>query len=170
MQVDQGSEFYNKSFKKWFEDNDIEMYSTKYVAAERFIRTLKHNIYKHMIAVQENNYFDVLDNIVNKYDITYYNSIKMKTTDVKPVSYAEYNVDSNTKDPKCEIEDHEKISMYKSLFPKGFALIGQKKFSQSAKLKILYHGNMLLVILMVKELLEHFMKKNFIRLIKKNLE
>ena len=53
----------------------------------------------------------------------------MKTTDVKPVSYAEYNVDSNTKDPKCEIEDHEKISMYKSLFPKGFALIGQKKFS-----------------------------------------
>ena len=70
----------------------------------------------------------MLDNIVNKYDITYYSSIKMKTTDVKPVSYAEYNVDSNTKDPKCEIDDHEKSSMYKSLFPKGFALIGQKKF------------------------------------------
>ena len=26
--VDQGSEFYNKSFKKWLKDNNIEMYST----------------------------------------------------------------------------------------------------------------------------------------------
>ena len=26
--VDQGNEFFNKSFKKWLEDNDIEMYST----------------------------------------------------------------------------------------------------------------------------------------------
>ena len=25
--VDKGSEFYNKSFKKWLKDNDIEMYS-----------------------------------------------------------------------------------------------------------------------------------------------
>ena len=25
--VDKGSEFYNNSFKKWLEDNDIEMYS-----------------------------------------------------------------------------------------------------------------------------------------------
>ena len=27
--VDKGSEFYNNSFKKWLEDNDIEMYSMK---------------------------------------------------------------------------------------------------------------------------------------------
>ena len=26
--VDQGSEFYNNSFKKWLKDNNIEMYST----------------------------------------------------------------------------------------------------------------------------------------------
>ena len=26
--VDKGSEFYNISFKKWFKDNNIEMYST----------------------------------------------------------------------------------------------------------------------------------------------
>ena len=40
--VDKGSEFYNNSFKKWLQDNDIEMYSTnnegKSVAAERFIK------------------------------------------------------------------------------------------------------------------------------------
>ena len=43
--VDQGSEFYNNSFKKFLKINNIEMYSTyterKSVIAERFIRTLK---------------------------------------------------------------------------------------------------------------------------------
>ena len=45
------------------------MYSTynegKSVVAERFIRTLKNKIFKHMRAVSKNVYFDVLDNIVN---------------------------------------------------------------------------------------------------------
>ena len=44
-------------FKKWLKDNDIEMYSThnegKSVVAERFIRTLKNKIYKHMTAVSK---------------------------------------------------------------------------------------------------------------------
>ena len=50
--VDKGSEFYNNSFKKCLQDNDTEMYSTndegKSVAGERFIRTLKNNVYKYM--------------------------------------------------------------------------------------------------------------------------
>ena len=55
IQVDKISEFYNRSMKSWPEKNDIEMYSThdegKSVVAERFIRTLKNKIYKHMTAV-----------------------------------------------------------------------------------------------------------------------
>ena len=50
--VDKGSEFYNNSFKKWLQDNDIVMYSThnegKSVVAEIFIRTSKNKIYKYM--------------------------------------------------------------------------------------------------------------------------
>ena len=53
--VDQGSEVYNNSFKKWLKDNGISMYSAynegKSVVAERFIRTLKNKIYKHMAAI-----------------------------------------------------------------------------------------------------------------------
>ena len=53
--VDKGSEFYNNSFKKWIKDDDIKMYSTnnegKSVTAERFIRTLKNEIYKYMTAI-----------------------------------------------------------------------------------------------------------------------
>ena len=52
--VDQEGEFYNNVFEKWPSDNDINMYSThnegKSVVAERFIRTLKNKLYKHMTA------------------------------------------------------------------------------------------------------------------------
>ena len=68
--VDQGSEFYYNSFKDFLKINDTEMNSTynegKSVAAERFIRTLKNKIFKHMTAISKNIYFDVLDDIVNK--------------------------------------------------------------------------------------------------------
>ena len=50
--VDKGGEFYNRSMKSWLEKNDIEMESThnegKSVVADRFIRTIKNKIYKHM--------------------------------------------------------------------------------------------------------------------------
>ena len=38
--------------------------------AERFIRTLKNKIFKYMTAISKNVYFDVLDNIDNKYNNT----------------------------------------------------------------------------------------------------
>ena len=70
--VDQGSEFYNNNFKNWLSDKNIIMYSTynegKSVVAERFIRTLKNTLYKHMTATAKNVYYDVLDDIINKYN------------------------------------------------------------------------------------------------------
>ena len=69
------------------------MYSTynegKSVAAERFIRTLKNNIFKDMTAISKYIYFEVLDNIVNKYNNTVHRTIKMKPIDVTNDSYAE---------------------------------------------------------------------------------
>ena len=67
--VDQGNEFYNSPFKKWLKDNDIEMYSTqnegKSLVAERFVRTLKNKVWKHMTAVPKNVYFNILNDIVD---------------------------------------------------------------------------------------------------------
>ena len=84
--VDQGGEFYNNAFKKWLSDNDIIMYSTyndgKSVVAERFIRTLKSKLYKHMTAIDKNIYYDVLDDVVIKYNNTKHSTIKMKPIDV----------------------------------------------------------------------------------------
>ena len=72
--VDHGSEFYNNKFKSFLKENDIKMYSTfnerKSVVAERFIKTLKKKIYKHMTAIGKNVYIDDLDDIVKKYNNT----------------------------------------------------------------------------------------------------
>ena len=80
--VDKGSEFYNASFKKWLQDNDIVMYSThneeKIVVAERFIRKLKSKIYNYMSSISKNVYIDKLDDIVDEYNNTYHTTIKMK--------------------------------------------------------------------------------------------
>ena len=121
--VDQGSEFYD-NFKKWLKDNDITMYSThnegKSVVAERFIRTLKNKIYKHMTSISKNVYFDVLENIVDKYNNTYHSTIKMKPTDVKDNNFTKYIEESNKKDPKFKIGDHVRISKFKNIFAKGY--------------------------------------------------
>ena len=58
--VELGSEFYNKAFEDWLVSKGIEMYLTynegKSVVAERFIRTLKNKLYKHMTAIGKNVY------------------------------------------------------------------------------------------------------------------
>ena len=84
--VDQGGKFYNNLFTSFLKIDNIEMYSThndeKSIIAERFIRTLKKKIFKHMTAVSKNVYFDMLDDIVNKYNNTVHRTIKMKPIDV----------------------------------------------------------------------------------------
>ena len=92
----------------------------KSVVAERFFRTLKNKIFKHMTAVSKNVYFRVLDDIVNKYNSAVDKAIKMKLTDVTDDSYAEYNEDFNKKDPKFKAGDHVRISKYKNIFAKGY--------------------------------------------------
>ena len=44
----------------------------------------------------------------------------MKPTDVKSNSYAEYNVDSNVKDPKFQVGNHARISKHKHIFAKRY--------------------------------------------------
>ena len=121
--VDQGSEFHNSHFKKWLK-NSIEMYSTynerEAVVAERFIKILKNKIYKHMTAVSEILYFDVLDDIFDEYNNTYHRTIKMKPIAVKPNSFAVYNEESKEKDPKLKVGDYVRISNYRNIFAKGY--------------------------------------------------
>ena len=122
--VDQGGEFYNNVFEKWLSDNDINMYSTynedKSVVAERFIRTLKNKLYKHMTATGKNVYNDVLDDVFNKYNNTKHSTIKMKPIDIKNNERV-YIDEHNEKDSKFKVDDRLRISRYKNIFAKGYA-------------------------------------------------
>ena len=92
--VDKGSDFYNRSMKSWLEKNNIELYSThnegKSVVAERFIRTIKNKIYKHMTSISKNVYIDKLDDIVNEYNNAKYRTTKMKPINVKDNTYTDF--------------------------------------------------------------------------------
>ena len=92
----------------------------KSVVAEKFIRTLKNKIFKHMAAISKNVCFDVLDNIVNKYNNTVHRSIKMEPINAISDSYAEYNKDSNEKDPRFKVGDNVRISKYENIFATGY--------------------------------------------------
>ena len=92
----------------------------KSVLAERLIKNLKKKIFKHMTAVSKNVYFDVLDDIVDKYNNTVYRTIKIKPIDVTSNCYAEYNEDSNEKVLKFKVDGHVRISKYNSIFAKGY--------------------------------------------------
>ena len=50
-----------------------------------------------MRAIWKNVYFDVLDDIVNKYNNSVHRTIKVKPIDVTSDSYAEYNEDLKKK-------------------------------------------------------------------------
>ena len=102
------------------------MYSThnegKSVVAERFIRTLKTKIYKYMTSISKNVYIDKLDDIVDEYNNIYHTTIKMKPIDVKDNTYINADKEINNKDPKFKVGDHVRISKYKNIFAKGYAL------------------------------------------------
>ena len=52
----------------------------------------------------------------------------MKLIDVKPDLYAEYDVDSNEKNPKFQVGDQVRTSKYKTFLVKDILRIDQKKF------------------------------------------
>ena len=73
-----------------------------------------------MTVVSKNVYFDALDDIAKNYNNTYHRTIRMTSIDFKSDSFAEYNEESNEKDPKYKIGDHVRISRYRNVLAKGY--------------------------------------------------
>ena len=91
----------------------------KSVLTETFIRTLKNKLQKHMTATGKNGYYDVLDDVVNKYNNTKHSTIKMKPIDVKNNKRV-YIDEHNEKDSKFKVGDRVRISKFKNIFAKGY--------------------------------------------------
>ena len=88
-----------------------------------------------MAAISKNVYFDVLDDIVNKYNNTVHRTIKMKPSDVPSDSYTEYNEDSNETDRKFKVGDRVRISKPKKIFAKGYIQSWSEKDFIVSKIK-----------------------------------
>ena len=90
----------------------------------------------------------------------------MKHIDVTSDSYAEYNENSNKKDPKFKVSDHVRISKHKSIFAKGHTANWLEEVSVVSK-----STNTVPWTYVISDLnVEVFMKKNCKKLVKENLE
>lgn len=130
--VDQGSEFYNRTFKKLLEDNKIRIYHTfnqgKAVVIERFNRTLKGKMFRYFSANNTNNYIAILPQLINNYNNTKHSTTRLKPVEASKKSnenrvYLNLYPDTPTgskKTPKFQIGDKVRISKKKGTFEKGY--------------------------------------------------
>ena len=128
---DKGSEFYNKQVKELIKENDIELYSTendeKSCVVERWIGTMKQNMFKYFTAYDTTKYYDILDEIVKDYNNTEHSSIKMTPVDASKLEN-ELTVFENlypegekkSKKPKFKVDDRVRITKKKKKFEKGY--------------------------------------------------
>ena len=73
-----------------------------------------------MVATGKNIYYDVLDDVVNEYNNTKHNTIKMKPKDVKNDNKRIYIDEHNEKDSTFKVCDRVRISKFKYIFAKGY--------------------------------------------------
>ena len=82
-----------------------------------------------MTATGKNVYYDVLDDVVNKYNNTKHSTIKMKPIDVKDTTESSslernnkrvYIDEHNEKDSRFKVVDRVRISKFKNIFAKGY--------------------------------------------------
>ena len=107
----------------------------KICCARRFIGTLKNKVYKCMASISKNASIDKIDDVVNKYNKAYHRTIKMKTVDVNPSMYINFNKESNDKDLKFKIDDIVRISKEKNVFVKGYVPNWSKEVFVTTKFK-----------------------------------
>ena len=69
----------------------------------------------NMTAVSKNEYINILDNIVDKYNNTCHRTIKMKSTGFNSGTYIEFDVENNEKDHKLNVGNHVRILQYKNI-------------------------------------------------------
>ena len=65
-----------------------------------------------MTATGKNRYYDVLDDVVNKYNNTKHSAIKMKPVDVKNDHKRVYIDEHNEKDSRFKVGDKFRISNF----------------------------------------------------------
>lgn len=128
--TDRGSEFINNKFKKFLDDNNIELYHVfsegKACVIERFNRTLGEMIQRHLTSTNSSQYVNVLQQLLSEYNNKYHTSIKMtpfEASNPDNVQLVRKNLYPVTKIDTIQpfnIGDRVRIYRYKKPFEKGY--------------------------------------------------
>ena len=117
---DQESSFFSKEMLKFFEDNNVKIYHTysnlKAVVIERFNRSLRELMMKSFVKNNNTVWYNILPELIKKYNNRYHNTIKMKPINVnktneKRIKNTVYNYNITNKKPKYKINDLVRISL-----------------------------------------------------------
>ena len=83
---DQESAFFSKEMLKFFKDNNVKIYYTnsnlKAVVVEKFNRSLRELMMIEFFKNYNTIWYNILSNLIKKYNYRYHNTIKMKPVDV----------------------------------------------------------------------------------------
>lgn len=130
IQSDEGKEFHNQYFKKFLQENEINLYKVnselKACVVERFNRTLKEKMWRYFSHNNTYRYIDVLDNLLENYNNSFHRTIKCAPKEVNNSNEFKIwkkiyglNRDATIKF-KFDINDVVLISKDKGLFAKGY--------------------------------------------------
>lgn len=131
LQTDMGKEFYNSKFQELMKKYNIRHYSTysskKSSVVERVNRTLKSMMYKKFSINGSFRWYNLLDDIVRKYNNTRHRTIHMKPIDVnekneKMLLKTVYSYPTITYSqlPKFKISERVRISKFRGVFDKDY--------------------------------------------------
>ena len=123
-----------------------------------------------MTSISKNVYIDKLDDIVNEYNNTYHETIKMKPLNVRDNTYINFGKEVNDKDPKFQAGDHVKISKYKNVFAKGYIPNWSEEIFVISKIKNTVPWAYIINDLNGEEIFGTFFEKELEKKIKKDLE
>ena len=79
-----------------------------------------------MTSISKNVRIDKLNDIVNKYNNTNQNTIKMKPVDLRSSTFINFGVENNDKDPKFEVDDCGEYGNIKAFLQKLTLQVGNK--------------------------------------------
>ena len=112
-----------------------------------------------MTAISKNVYFDVLDDLVNKYNNTVDRTIKVKAVYVKDNTYLDFKKEVNDKDPNFKVGDHVKISKYENIFAKVYMPNWSEEVFVVSKIKTTVPWTYVINYLYGKEIIGTFYEK-----------
>lgn len=132
LQSDKGSEF-KGDFARLMESEKINHYSThtdkKASIVERFLRTLKNNLYKRMALESTHRYTDFLQDVVDDYNNRVHSTTKLKPSEITKrkhekhllaTVYKKNNTREVAKAVRFRVGDVVRISTQKRFFAKSY--------------------------------------------------